>query len=46
MVKIHPDNCSCRVCKKKQRKRKKEERRVIYGMFLFYGLVFLMISLI
>ena len=46
MVKIHPDSCRCRVCKKKRKQRKKEERGFIYGMNLFFILVAVIVSLI
>ena len=46
MVRVHPDSCHCRVCKKKRKESRKEERRVIYGMNLFYIFVAIIISVI
>lgn len=34
---IHPENCNCRMCKKKKKSKKNEFRAVTYSMwFLFF----------
>lgn len=37
-VRVHPERCTCRMCKKKKKQRRKETRWVVgsmYGLFLF-----------
>ena len=35
-VRIHPNTCTCRRCKKKKKTSQKEEKKVIKGMCLWF----------
>lgn len=43
MVKVHPENCTCNMCKRKKKAANKETRRVVGSIFLIFIIAFLFV---